>query len=594
MDILSASAVKKKRKRVCFAEVHQEQPDATGLCKDESSCATVNNYSTMIAQIGHNDNTTMMDIDTGSPTNSCGDHDAQNKSESRLHASTKKRKIKDDELLQLDIIMSRRKTESSVQQQHSNGITSSTATATDVDDPNMRPSNERVPDNSDIDVAVHDTIRKFWGLRSDGVKYNPSPNPVSITRQDLMTLKNNEYVVSEKSDGVRYLLVLCRNRFSNEPIAVMMDRACRKYIIGIVANDKYFNGSIFDGELVLDQATHRYVFWVFDAVAVAGREVRLSPYNERCAIIRNCFDDPNDHKNTTRFNTTNEEEYEQYAKELAQGGKLVALDGTNHLYMRPKPCYLLSQVDILWHKIQSRKLLTHKNDGLIFTPVREPVGCRTHWSQFKWKQSHTIDFLLKLAYMNDRWYAALFFGDERKVQDAKVVPVLPLENAGSGIDYKGRIVKFTLQNNKRFQRIQQHMLANRVYSLAFVVECSADFAPNSDNNELLCSIERIRTDKTVPNTYYTVMKTIENIEENIEILEIVQVTDPSATHDTLLTRMLQAHSLVDCELPKETSLSTYSILNSGTSAFNSDGDCERTKNYLQQDGDDSMAIEATY
>lgn len=36
----------------------------------------------------------------------------------------------------------------------------------------------------------------------------PGSHPVSITRSNMKLLENNEYVVTEKSDGVRYLLLL--------------------------------------------------------------------------------------------------------------------------------------------------------------------------------------------------------------------------------------------------------------------------------------------------------------------------------------------------------------------------------------------------
>jgi len=516
----SAQRVRQKRKRIFFADEEGVIPESTGNNGD-----TNNNDA-------NNNTTEMMQVDSDPIIESPPSESAP-----------KRRKYRDDEVLQVDMILARQ------QQHHATLSTSSNNNAHGpggdiyeaTDERNLRPSDDRVPMESDVNIVVHDVIRRYWGLKPDSAPYNPSPNPVSITRCDLPKLRANEYVVTEKSDGIRYLLILCRHPQTQQNIAVMMDRACRKYAVGIVAEEIYFDGSIFDGELVWN-ADGRLVYLIFDVVACRGRDVRQCPYNERSAVIRECFSDPGN------YPVLEPSAQLSYAQDLAARGKIVAIDGCNFLCMQPKPCYQISYIDILWNKIQSRQFIGHANDGLILTPVREAVGCRTHWSQFKWKPHHTIDLQLRLAYLpintpvqssspsssatidgsfvstpaTKQWVAALFFGDDRNLSDQVVVSQLPLENACRGVEYNGRVVKFTLTNNSKLQRIQEHLLQMQVYAFACIVECSAQFYPGN-LQVLTCTVERIRTDKTVPNNHYTVLQTLKNIEENISMDELVHV-----------------------------------------------------------------------
>jgi hypothetical protein len=117
----------------------------------------------------------------------------------------------------------------------------------------------------------------------------------------------------------------------------------------------------------------------------------------------------------------------------------------------------------------------YETDGLVFTPVNEPIRMGTHETMFKWKPHGriTIDFQLKN-------------GSELFVQDR-------------GVPYKEAMLH----------------LHNRRSDLpdGTIVECGY--------GELGWFVEKIRTDKTHANNRRTYFRTIINIRENIQLTEFI-------------------------------------------------------------------------
>jgi hypothetical protein len=141
---------------------------------------------------------------------------------------------------------------------------------------------------------VWTNVRAIWDLRdSSHVEYNPAPNPVSLSQESLATITSDEYVVAEKTDGVRYSLLLCTDPSQDErPVAVLMDRSCNKWALpGVKAPRNLFTEcSLFDGELV--QCISRPDKWeylvvqllhgVHQRVQVVARQSRLGAHRDGC------------------------------------------------------------------------------------------------------------------------------------------------------------------------------------------------------------------------------------------------------------------------------------------------------------------------
>ena len=115
----------------------------------------------------------------------------------------------------------------------------------------------------------------------------------------------------------------------------------------------------------------------------------------------------------------------------------------------------------------------YETDGLVFTPVNEPIRMGTHETMFKWKPREriTIDFELRS-------------GSELFVQDR-------------GVPYKE--AELFLQN------------ARPDLQDGTIVECGY--------GALGWFVEKVRTDKTHANNRRTYFRTIVNIRENIQLGE---------------------------------------------------------------------------
>jgi hypothetical protein len=67
----------------------------------------------------------------------------------------------------------------------------------------------------------------------------------------------------------------------------------------------------------------------------------------------------------------------------------------------------------------------------------------------------------------------------------------------------------------------------KLTSIEFIGECKVEISKkrgreeDSSSSQLFCTLERIRTDKTIPNSKYTLERTLVNIKENIQIEELI-------------------------------------------------------------------------
>jgi ATP-dependent DNA ligase len=125
----------------------------------------------------------------------------------------------------------------------------------------------------------------------------------------------------------------------------------------------------------------------------------------------------------------------------------------------------------------------YETDGIVLTPVNEPIRMGTHETMFKWKPKDriTIDFEIKNGF--ELW-----------VQD----------------------------RGEPYKEAELH-LRNRRTDLpdGTIVECGY--------GDLGWFVEKIRTDKTHPNNRRTYFRTCVNLRENIQLEEITGGTTPGKT-----------------------------------------------------------------
>ena len=268
-----------------------------------------------------------------------------------------------------------------------------------------------------MEEHIKDYIQKSWDSY-DRDRF-PGPQPISLERVHFPMLHSQPYVVCEKTDGVRHMLVCCELP-DGKKICALVDRAFRvTYTTLTVPRD-----TILDGEL-LDS-----VFHVYDAVRIKGEDLRSCSLTERLTKAR------------------------AVVKLILKQPKLV---------VRVKEMVALKD-------IQTIQLGEH-TDGLVFTPINEPIRMGTHETLFKWKPRHliTVDFLVQRGH------------------------------------------DLYIQNRKELKQVGVLYPQYPPYKDGVILECSY--------GDLGWTPVKERPDKTYPNNQRTYERTVVNIREAIRLEE---------------------------------------------------------------------------
>jgi hypothetical protein len=296
----------------------------------------------------------------------------------------------------------------------------------------------RVCSGTPLEHAVISFIHKSWG--SEMSNYFPGPQPVSIERHHFSILKKNEYVVCEKSDGVRHVLVSFM--FGDKKMCVLVNRAFVIFIVPLNLPRVAYQGTILDGELV-DKT-----FLLYDAVIVSGDDIKTRDLHERLSCAESMVSS-------------------------------ILRMKTDPIMLKMKTFYNFKNFKTFHNEYLPT--IDYKVDGLIFTPVKEPIRIGTHETMFKWKprDSNTIDFQAK------KWGTVKW---------------------GLYIQEKGRLI---FESELSFEQTPKWITED------CIVECQY----MCDEEPRWWKPKSLRVDKVHPNNRKTFYRTLNNIRENIQMKE---------------------------------------------------------------------------
>ena len=319
----------------------------------------------------------------------------------------------------------------------------------------------------------------LWGVPHLS-KRNPCAQPVSLERKHIDLIVKGNYVVADKSDGIRYTLLMCK--VGEQHYSFLVDRKLDMYQIPVAASKRMFAGSIFDGELVWIRGTNgalMQLFLVFDVIAYKGStEIKQENLHRRLAVIREAFDISGHSISSPRG-----------AAKCAKEGKIICGGNAYGLSFRPKLCFPLDQLDTLLRQMES---LSYPTDGLIFTAVDAPICSGTAERTFKLKKRHMVDLQLQGT--------TLLLGQGGHSDTA--VNRVALETVGIGLKMMPSMLQL-IENTGHEQ-------------LPIIVECELLQA----DGEIQLEFVGRRADKAHPNTVRTMLATITNLRENIQPHEL--------------------------------------------------------------------------
>ncbi|EER05930.1 mRNA capping enzyme alpha subunit, putative [Perkinsus marinus ATCC 50983] len=214
----------------------------------------------------------------------------------------------------------------------------------------------------------------MWDLCKWGRETFPGSQPISFGRRNLRDVTQRPYVIGEKSDGERHMLIT-----DNQSQGVyLVDRRFNFYRIQLHLPNKdhtgMINTTLLDGEVVEDghdteEKTVRFL--VYDAVAVDGQCVRDFNLMRRLqAFLEGVLMPRRQLSPEKRANDA----FQVYLKDFFE----------------------VTDCDTV---MNFGKRLPHECDGLIFTPVMPPYIAGTCRQLLKWKPAHmnTADFAVELV-----------------------------------------------------------------------------------------------------------------------------------------------------------------------------------------------------
>lgn len=341
-------------------------------------------------------------------------------------------------------------------------------------DPQFAVSHALVPSFSKVDTKEERDhywkhLLHLWG-RPARQTHHPGCNPRSLSRDRLSHVHSGDFSVSLKSDGCRYtLLMTLRKGTSDQPVALMIDRARNMYEVEVLASEDYFvHGTILEGELVwLQPNEERMAYLVFDAVRVKGAVLLKEPFRERLRAAEAC----------TRLS-------EELAAVPDCEDRVLETDTVclvhykPSLVMRPKTFVDRSFAERLWN---NRSECCHRVDGVILQDMEAPYTCGTadNGCIYKWKDHSSVDLL--------------YDGKALQCADAP----LPAEIHGRSVVLR----------------------ESRVSQPEMVIEFHVSVTPD----EVTLFPLRTRPDRLHANGLRVVLATVHDVIENIGIAELVSV-----------------------------------------------------------------------
>lgn len=196
-------------------------------------------------------------------------------------------------------------------------------------------------------------MEHHWGTRG----IFPGSQPVSVEFRHFSILKSQPYLVCEKTDGLRYMMLSFM--FENKKITVCLNRALEMFVCPLNFRKAVYDGTILEGELYEGNT-----FMIYDALMTCGACIGHHDFIDRL-------------------------------KHIEEVKKLLTVLKYDPIKIIIKTFHLLT--DFKNFMDNYLPTVTQKIDGLVFTPIKDGVKTGTHETMFKWKprDKNTIDFQVK-------------------------------------------------------------------------------------------------------------------------------------------------------------------------------------------------------
>jgi mRNA guanylyltransferase len=337
---------------------------------------------------------------------------------------------------------------------------------------------------------------------AEGGKFIGS-HPVTLTLGNINTLLNEDFMVCEKTDGVRVLLYGTEHRGKHR--AYLYDRMGDFYELKVeIPTDK---DVLLDGELFLeDERVNTYA--IFDCLIYDGCAVTAKNFYKRlgCAqlfVKRMCRNGDRSFLCSKEADGWRDEESVKKAKHSE------AAPDSGYIEVYVKEMFKSYGFVEIYRNIPN---LRHGNDGLIFTPTDKPYYICRRAGILKWKPAslNTVDFKIVRHRGMDGVYGLFCTGSRGREM---VFDYYITEDE----DVDGKIGEFLYDRDGEYWDLGDFTLKRGGWKL-----------------------HKIRSDKDTPNNISVVCNILENLDEDLSIERLTSYYKPmrenSKRREQLLSR----------------------------------------------------------
>lgn len=211
----------------------------------------------------------------------------------------------------------------------------------------------------------------------------PGAHPVCLDTQSLAHIADGNYLVCEKTDGVRMFMCVCV--WNRVKLCVLIDRKMHIKHVHIRSVPKVlYAGSVFDGELAWDLVNHRYTYLIYDTLRIGKDDVsKCQMLSERIMKARQAWSAY--HYNSHTDDVCVEiKDMVSVSDAAACAAFLLAFSTAYEKKQLKSEVYAYP------------RLLRYKIDGLVFSPEDAPLQSGRQWNLRKWKPTAdmTVDLVV--------------------------------------------------------------------------------------------------------------------------------------------------------------------------------------------------------
>jgi hypothetical protein len=405
----------------------------------------------------------------------------------------------------------------------------------------------------------------------------PGNQVVSITNNDLIKINHepSKYLICEKSDGIRYLLLHFYNNkilLLNRKLEFFQIETKNPFAEAHFKLEDWEIKNFIDGELVLDKVTslekidnsknslvhingeyYEYRFIVFDAIVLNGENIGHLPFKSRVSSL-------NDFMKYINFSRVIKEKKEHILNKY--GDMVRFINRSNECYNRfqmktipieifMKDYFMIENINLL-NEMISKNIFPHDNDGIIINRddfIYYPAACK---DILKWKPAelNTVDFELaevEIKHQNNRKLyvlqvnktfndliaiSCLFFRDTEEenlfileLQKVKLRPTRIIVECYYEKEYNPYdVVNFhLLEKNKIIRKSDDEYTFNFInYNFDYLRNEHKRYS-NFDESPFKkggWKFLRFRNDKETSNSFHTFKNVMTSIDENITLSDL--------------------------------------------------------------------------